>query len=167
MRNSGLAEHAIAEHHDAFREFWRERFFTSEYCVDDQLIQGAAIYAHAVNQTGAQLCYVTGRHELMRWGTIECFRRVGLPLPGSRIELLMKPTFDESDDEYKGRTYEVLRQLGTVVAAFDNEPAHINGYREAFPDALSVHIATDHSPREVAVALGIPSILHFGAFRLQ
>jgi hypothetical protein len=164
MRNSGLDEDRIAEHAEPFKGFWRERFFTSEYCVDDRLVPGAELYAQAVIRTGAQLCYVTGRHEPMRPGTIECFARLGLPAPSGRIELLMKPTLDESDDDYKARAYEALRRRGTVIAVFDNEPTHINGYKLAFPEALSVHIATDHSLRDVAVADGIPSILNFAAF---
>ena len=76
----------------------------------------------------------------------------------------MKPTLAEDDDAFKDRTYATLRAAGTVIAAFDNEPAHINGYREAFPDADSVHLATDHSPRDIKVRDDIQSIRDFSAF---
>ena len=54
-----------------------------------------------------------------------------------------------------------------MVAAFDNEPAHINGYREAFPDAFCVHLATDHSMRDIPLADGILSISDFAAHRTR
>jgi predicted secreted acid phosphatase len=165
MRNSGLTDAQIEAHHAPFRQYWWERFFTSEYCVDDRLIAGAERYAGAVAGTGATLCYVTGRHELMRRGTLENFGALGLPLPGERVDLLMKPTLDEHDDAYKLRTYDILRGRGDVIAAFDNEPSHINGYRAAFPDALSVHLATDDSMRGIPVSPGIPSIRSFATYR--
>jgi len=52
-----------------------------------------------------------------------------------------------------------------LLAAFDNEPAHINGYRESFPEAIAVHLATDHSPRDIPIVPGIPSIADFTAHR--
>src|SRR4029079_7590305 len=33
MRNAGLAEDRILALHQDAREFWKQRFFTSEYCV--------------------------------------------------------------------------------------------------------------------------------------
>ena len=165
MRNAGMSEADIEAHAVPFKQYWWTRFFTSEYCVDDRLIAGADRYARAVAETGATLCYVTGRHEPMRRGTVENFGALGLPVPGARVELLMKPTLEEHDDTYKLRTYDILRRRGSVVAAFDNEPSHINGYRAAFPDALSVHLATDDSMRGVAVTPGVPSIRNFASYR--
>jgi hypothetical protein len=162
MANSGLAADLIEAHLAPFRAFWRDRFFTSEYCVLDRAIRGAPSYVAAVQARGARVFYVTGRHEAMRAGTVTCFQRTGFPLPDGRaVELLMKPELDEHDDAYKARTYQTLRERGQVVAAFDNEPAHINGYLAAFPDAASVHLATDHSLRDIPLADGIPSILDF------
>lgn len=162
MRNVGLSDEDVARHAEPFKAYWRKRFFTSEYCCDDEAIAGAQAFVAAVCATGASVYYVTGRHELMREGSIACFRRVGLPVPdGDCIHLLMKPTLEENDDAYKERTYAELRSRGEVVAAFDNEPTHINGYRRAFPDALVVHLFTDHSLRDIRVAAGISSIRDF------
>jgi phosphoglycolate phosphatase-like HAD superfamily hydrolase len=164
MARCGLPEPLIDEHIGPFRTFWRDRFFTSRYCVLDRSIPGAPAYVAAVLARGARVLYVTGRHEEMRPGTIECFARVGFAVPdGGAVDLLMKPALDEHDDSYKARTYDALRQRGQLVAAFDNEPTHINGYRAAFPQALSIHLATDHSPRDVPVADDIPSIADFAA----
>jgi hypothetical protein len=162
MTNAGLVEELVEAHIGPFRAFWRERFFTSEYCVLDRAIAGAAAFVGDVVARGARVYYVTGRHEEMRAGTVSCLEQTGFPVPdGSRVDLLMKPTLDEHDDAYKQRTYATLASRGTVIAAFDNEPAHINGYLAAFPDAVIVHLATDHSMRDIPLAPGIPSIRDF------
>jgi hypothetical protein len=165
MTNAGLDEAQIAEHFDPFRSYWHDCFFTSEYCKHDWPIVGAPEYVRAALDTGARVAYVTGRHEGMRTGTVESFHEPAFPVPdGDRIQLLMKPNLEESDDVYKDRTYAVLRELGALVAAFDNEPTHINGYKDAFNDATCVHLATDHSLREVKVAEGVVSIRNFAPF---
>lgn len=166
MRNSGLEESLVQRHAVPFKDFWADRFFTSEYCTHDELVPGADAYTTALVPTGSRIFYVTGRHEPMRDGTLQCLDRLGCPVPdGSSVELIMKPTLDETDDDYKRRAYETLRARGLVIAAFDNEPTHINGYKDAFPDALSIHLATDHSLRSVPVDKGIPSIRDFSPFR--
>jgi hypothetical protein len=48
-----------------------------------------------------------------------------------------------------------------IVAAFDNEPTHDNAYKRSFPDAVVVHLDTDHSRRPVEVLADIPSIHDF------
>ena len=162
MANSGLGAEGVEEHRDAFKQYWRERFFTSDYCRMDEMVAGASDYVQAIRSAGGKVYYVTGRHEEMRAGTVECLERLGFPIPDeSEVRLLMKPTLDEDDDTYKHETYALLAREGTIVAAFDNEPTHINGYHVAFPEAYSVHLATDHSGREVKVLEGVLSILDF------
>lgn len=162
MGNAGLDADTIEAHIGPFRTYWKDRFFTSDYCVLDRPVAGAPAFVAAVLAAGARVFYVTGRHEPMRRGTVACFEQTGFAVPdGDSVELLMKPELDEHDDVYKVRTHEMLRERGLLVAAFDNEPVHINGYREAFPEAIAVHLATDHSPRDIPVLPGIPSILDF------
>lgn len=162
MANSGLPPDKVEEHRDAFREYWRERFFTSEYCRIDEMVPGASGFVQAVRQSGGKVYYVTGRHEEMRAGTVACLERLGFPIPDdANVRLLMKATLAEDDDAYKHETYGHLAREGTIVAAFDNEPTHINGYRKAFPSAYSVHLATDHSGRDIKVLDGVLSILDF------
>jgi predicted secreted acid phosphatase len=162
MANAGLAPDEIDRYIEPLKTWWRERFFTSQYCRLDEAIAGAVAFVARVRQHGAQVAYCTGRHEEMREGTVECFRRLGLPLPGPTVHLLMKPRFEIGDDDWKSSAYQLLRQLGDIIAVFDNEPTHINGYRAAFPKALVVHVATDHSGRPVPLADGIPSVADFG-----
>ena len=161
MANAGLGSDEVARWAEAAKQFWRERFFTSEYCRDDEPIAGAREYLAAVAAAGAVIASCTGRHEPMRAGTVESFARLGFPVPGARVQLLMKPVFELSDDDWKLEAYARLRQLGGVVAVFDNEPTHVNGYRAGFPDATVVHLATDDSGRPVALADGVVSIHDF------
>lgn len=163
MRRCGLPEAEVEHHFDDARRFWGERFFTSDYCVEDIAIEGAAAFTLAVVETGAQLAYVTGRHEGMRAGTVECMRRHGLATPDEeRVHLLMKPGAFDDDDAFKRDAHARLGTLGRVIAAFDNEPTHANDYRRRFPEATVVHLATDHSGRPVALLDGIISVPHFG-----
>ncbi|MGZ3439287.1 MAG: hypothetical protein ACXVDD_07215 [Polyangia bacterium] len=161
MANAGLPADEIARFADDAKQFWRDRFFTSEYCRDDEPIAGAHDYLKAVVAAGAIVTYCTGRHEQMRAGTVENFVRLDYPVPGPRVHLLMKPVFELSDDDWKTEAYARLKELGGVVAVFDNEPTHVNGYRAAFPEATIVHLATDDSGRNVPLAEGIISIRDF------
>ena len=161
MANAGLPADDVAKWVDAAKQFWRDRFFTSEYCRDDEPIAGAREYLAAVADAGAFIAYCTGRHEPMRAGTVNNFARLGYPVPGPRVQLLMKPVFELSDDDWKTEAYARLKQLGGVVAVFDNEPTHVNGYRAGFPDATVVHLATDDSGRPVPLAEGVVSIKDF------
>jgi len=98
----------------------------------------------------------------MAAGTLAVFGRLGFPPPDQdRVRLLMKPEAPLSDDEWKALAAARVARLGPVVAAFDNEPAHVNGYAMAWPDARCVHLDTDHSPRPIAVLPQVPSIADF------
>lgn len=162
MRVCGLADDDIETLEPQAKHFWRERFFTSEYCVDDIAIPGANAYVHRVLSEGGSVIYCTGRHLEMRDGTVDCFRREGFPLPDeARVTLLMKPTFEMHDDDWKRVARDQILARGELIAAFDNEPTHINIYREYFPDAQCVHLLTDESGRGIAVDASIPSVFDF------
>jgi beta-phosphoglucomutase-like phosphatase (HAD superfamily) len=161
MCNAGLPPDEAARLADDARRFWRERFFTSEYCRDDDAIAGARDFLAALVDGGSRIVYCTGRHEPMRAGTVASFERLGFPLPRDGAELLMKPVFELNDDAWKVEAHSRLRAIGEVAAVFDNEPTHVNGYRAAFVDAIVVHLATDDSGRPVGLSDGITSIKSF------
>jgi hypothetical protein len=163
MLGCGLPDETVQSLLPKVREFWLERFFTSDYCIDDIALPGATEYVRRIADTGARIVYCTGRHQPeMRPGTIESFSREGFPLPDDeRVYLLMKPEFSMHDDDWKRIVRAQLEALGEVVAAFDNEPTHINTYREAFPSAQCVHILTDDSARGIPVIDDIPSVHDF------
>lgn len=162
MTNMGVESSDAKRLQKSHSEFWFDRFFTSEYCRVDNAISGAADYVRKLHQQSAVIIYLTGRPEKMRTGTLESFDRLGFPCPGqSRCQLLMKPDLSTSDDDFKQASFETLNKEGHVLAAFDNEPTHINAYRMAFPQAVCVHLLTDHSMRPVRLLDNIQSILHF------
>ncbi|HNN96533.1 MAG TPA: hypothetical protein PKI03_29865 [Pseudomonadota bacterium] len=162
MRSLGLSETEVENLEPQAKQYWRDRFFTSEYCVDDVALAGAVDFVQKVQETGARIIYCTGRHPAMRQGTIDCFAREGFPIPDEdRVSLLMKPQFDMHDDDWKLLARDQIAQRGQLIAAFDNEPTHINTYREQFPDAICVHLLTDESARGISVHLSIPSIYDF------
>ncbi len=162
LRNCGLSHEETEQHYGEVKRFWSERFFTSPYCLDDVPIDGGAEFLGRLLETGATLAYVTGRHEAMREGSVGSMRRHGMPVPdGERVHLIMKPSFDVGDDAFKRDAHAKLHALGTVIAAFDNEPTHANDYRLKFPEAQVIHLATDHSGRPVELLEDIPSVPHF------
>ena len=158
---AGMSSAEAESHYAELKKFWVERFFTSEYCRDDIEIVGAPRYLVACTLTQAQVVYCTGRHEAMREGTIAALAKCGMPLPGGSVKLLMKPKLRDDDDSYKRVAHALIGELGSVIAAFDNEPTHINDYASQFPHAILVHLATDHSGREVRVDPRVVSIPHF------
>ena len=169
-RLCGLDEREFAACGPALRRFWLERFFSSEYCTDDVPIAGAGDFLRKVQDRGGRILYLTGRHEEMRAGTIESFRRAGFPLPAEGVELWLKPSRADDDDAWKDLCHTRLVEQqghrggaagGGLACAFDNEPLHVNAYQRAFPEAVVVHLDTDHSQRPVEVLLSIPSVLDF------
>lgn len=159
----GFSKAEADELYGELKAFWQERFFTSEYCRDDIEIVGAPRFLHALDFVKARVIYVTGRHEAMREGTEACIERCRMPMPskGGHVQLWMKPELKDDDDAYKRTTHEHLKAMGTVLAAFDNEPTHINDYAVKFTDAVPVHLATDHSGRDVKLHERCVSIPHF------
>jgi hypothetical protein len=98
----------------------------------------------------------------MEDGTRETFRLHGFPPPdGARIHLHLKPARDLHDDLWKAQAVALVDRLGPVVAAFDNERTHANGYAAAWPEALVVHLDRDDSGRPVELLARIPSVRDF------
>ncbi|MFO0597623.1 MAG: hypothetical protein U0228_20115 [Myxococcaceae bacterium] len=163
VTSCGFSQQEADAMYPELKSFWQARFFTSKYCVDDVEIVGAPRYLHALDRSKARVIYVTGRHEGMRKGTEACLERCGMPMPstGGHVRLLMKPKLQDNDDAFKTKTHDDLRAMGTVLAAFDNEPTHINDYAVKFGRAIPVHLATDHSGRDVPLNERCVSIPHF------
>ncbi len=162
LRLCGASDDEIRGILPNLREFWQARFFTSEYCKDDLPIAGARDYLHAMLGRGAEILYVTGRHQGMREGTLEGFRRAGFPPPdGKDVQLWLKPEPDDDDDAWKETCHGRMKELRGLAAAFDNEPTHVNAYKRNFPEAQVVHLDTDHSGRPVEVLAAIPSVHDF------
>src|SRR5205085_6166163 len=121
MRLCGVPDEQARELHAPLREFWLERFFTSEYCREDTAIPGASEYLRRVAARHGRVLYVTGRHAGMADGTLQSFRAAGFPLPDrDRVQLWLKPSFEENDDDWKESCQRRLLDLAGVACAFDH-----------------------------------------------
>lgn len=162
LANAGLSDDEVRRHLDPAFRFWAERFFTSLYCRLDVPVPGAPQFVRAVAASGTRIAYVTGRPAVMKDGTEEVLHRFGFaPVEPGRTLLLMKPDRGLSDDDWKAMARARIDRLGPVVLAFDNEPAHVNAYARAWPEALAVHLDTGDSGRPVEVLPGVPSVADF------
>lgn len=132
------------------RAFWFKRFFRNEYLLADHPVPGAAEYCREVLAKEARVVYFTGRDEGMRQGTLANLERWNFPMPGSEsVRLILKPHFDMNDFEYKRDGLKAIAQLGSVAGSFENEPAHLNLFQEAFPDSWLFLLETKHSGKPV------------------
>ncbi|HEX4047540.1 MAG TPA: hypothetical protein VH309_06880, partial [Elusimicrobiota bacterium] len=144
------------------RDFWFARFFQNRYLLEDSPVPGAPAYCAEVLARGGKLVYVTGRDERMREGTEKSFANHGFPAPdGAAVRLILKPRFDTPDQTFKSETLGVLAKLGRVAASFENEPTHINMFREAFPQGRHFLLETKHSGRPVIAHAGVVRIRDF------
>ena len=110
MRLSGLAAGQIETLYEDLRRYWLDRFFTSEYCKEDEPVRGARDYLGRFVQRGAHVLYVTGRHSGMEAGTLAAFERAGFPLPeivapaapasAATVQLWLKPKLADDDDRW-------------------------------------------------------------------
>jgi hypothetical protein len=97
----------------------------------------------------------------MEEGTIACLKKHGMPTPGGRVHLLMKPPEQEDDDLFKRQAHSRISSLGELIAVFDNEPTHINDYARQFPDAFAFWLDTGHSGRDVELHPSIIPLRNF------
>lgn len=127
--------------------FWVPRFFSGAYAQLDLPTPGAVAFVHALADAGVLVVYLTGRTAPeMAEGTVTLLQHSGMPLFDGRTTLVMKPSHAVTDVAFKTQILTRLTRLGQVVATFENEPHHANGFREAFPNALHVWLDTSHSP---------------------
>ncbi|MBX3186401.1 MAG: HAD family hydrolase [Labilithrix sp.] len=127
--------------------FWRERFFSDHYLRHDVALAGAVDFARACYEAGAVLVYFTGRDlPLMGLGSFQSLRDLGFPIGVVGTELVCKPDAAIPDEEFKRKEGPLLRRVGRVVAAFDNEPGNCNAFLEMSPEADVVFVDTQHLP---------------------
>ena len=134
--------------------FWWERFFTARYAALDVPCPGAVEAARRLHGAGATLVYLTARPSTLADATANRFREFGLPIAEVGTVLVMKDEPKEPDGAFKSRALAWIGGLGEVVLCADNEPAHVNAMRAAFPAALAVQVTTRHSPDAPALAAG-------------
>ena len=122
---------------------WWERFFN--ICEIDEVVPGAPQFVQNIHAAGATVIYLTGRDRLrMEAGTHSCLDRHGFPR-GERARLILKPEKSLCDFRFKREEVAGLTSTDTVIAAFDNEPRHVNMFRAALPEAHVVFVDRRHA----------------------
>ena len=128
---------------------WSRRFFHGDAYALDGLVPGAVDYVKRLQTAGATIVYLTGRKETWRPQCLAVLRAQGLP----EDHLYMKPDNvagqpKVSTEDFKEHTTQgPIAALGTLVAAFDNEPGNVNAFRRALPaEARAVWLDTLYKP---------------------
>jgi hypothetical protein len=141
LKNRGVTN---AETVASVESFWLKRFFTNEYVVIDEPIPGGAKFVKECQTKGAVIVYLTGRDvPRMGKGTEESLRKHGFPVDGENVLLMLKPRPEAKDMEFKQEASGKIRQLGEVVAIFENQPRNLNALLREFPTAIPVFIETN------------------------
>jgi hypothetical protein len=144
MRKLGVEDRAL---HDMGLAFWKARFFYDPHVKHDIEVAGARDYVKACYEAGAIIVYLTGRDIAnMALGSFASLRDLGFPIGVVGTELVVKPTFDMPDADFKQGVAPALSRLGRVVAAFDNEPANNNLFLSSHPECTSIFLDTQHAP---------------------
>lgn len=121
-------------------KFWKERFFQDDYIKHDVPIEGAAEFARGIRLEGAHLVYLTGRDRPnMMKGTVNSLWHHSFPVPADGgVTLILKPSFDQPDEDFKRDAVSQIQGMGEVVGFVDNEPAMCQIFRDAFPKAVII-----------------------------
>ncbi|MBN2191679.1 MAG: HAD family hydrolase [Polyangiaceae bacterium] len=159
LASVGVSEPALVREAEAF---WSDRVFTNDYVLHDLPTPGAVDFVRTLYEVGVVLCYLTGRDAPnMLVGTVRALQRDGFPVGTLGTRLVLKEAPQLGDLSFKTNIAERLAAAGTVIGAFDNEPGLCNLFREAYPAATVVHLATAFSPDAPPLAPGIASVPDF------
>lgn len=159
LTNLGIPREEAAKRAAALRPFWEQHFFSPEAVLWDEALPGAADWVSRIQDSGALVVYLTGRTENIRTQTMEALQAHRFPWVG--CQLFMKPHADMVDHQFKERALEQISGLGRVALGIDNEPIQINHLADRFPDAFTIWMCTDHSPRPVKAKESIHRIHGF------
>jgi len=152
LRRAGIRDESLL---GELMAFWRERFFTDEWLVHDRPYPGVAAFLGGLKAEGFAIAYLTGRHSSgMEAGTRSSFLAHGLPAGDGEL-FFFKPSFLMGDLEFKTSVRDRIKGLGSLVLSVDNEPANVNLFHRAFPEALSVWIDTVTAPQPEALLPGV------------
>jgi hypothetical protein len=127
--------------------FWSQRFFSDDYLRYDTPVPGVVNFVRSLYSAGARIVYLSGRdapRQLL--GTVRSLRDHGFPIGIQGTELILKPSLQVADAQYKQQATNYLRHFGKVIAAFDTEPGNVNVYRRAFADAGIYLVNAPHTP---------------------
>jgi hypothetical protein len=139
-----IPEKALVE---GAKDYWAARFFTNEYQAHDLPMPGSISFVNDFYSAGGTVVYLSGRDAPnMSVGCVDALISAGFPMALARTALVLKPTFEMADVEFKRDAASFISQLGEVVTSLDNEPGNCNLFIETWPDALIALIETQFAP---------------------
>lgn len=143
------------------RDFWSERFFSSEYLHYDVPYLGAINFVQSLHDTGCEIKYLTGRdHARMHKGTLEVLNKWGFPVPDN--SLFLKPERTQDDELFKHDWFSALDKAPYAkIYFFENEPINVNAIIGSYPEIEVIFLDTTHA-RKQEVTADIQKIKHFG-----
>jgi hypothetical protein len=144
LRRLGVTSPAL---HEEGLAFWKARFFADPHVKHDIEVQGARDYVRACYEAGAIVVYLTGRDlPNMALGSFASLRDLGFPIGVIGTELVVKPTFEMPDADFKREVAPELERLGRVIAVFDNEPVNVNLFLSVHAECIGVFLDTQYAP---------------------
>jgi beta-phosphoglucomutase-like phosphatase (HAD superfamily) len=153
LQKAGVTEEAVVNNAAVF---WSQRFFADDYLRYDAPVPGAVNFVRALYSAGARIVYLSGRDAPRQLiGTVRALRDHGFPIGIQGTELILKPSLQVVDAQYKQQATNYLRHFGKVIAAFDTEPANVNVYKRAFADASVILVSAPHTPNAPPLLAGI------------
>ncbi|GIW21182.1 MAG: hypothetical protein KatS3mg068_0189 [Candidatus Sericytochromatia bacterium] len=135
-------------------------FFSNDYIVDKP-IKGAVNFVNKSKEVGFEIIYLTGRFESMRKGTIENLEENNFPIKDKNKSLIMKPSDEMTDHEFKHIAMEEIKKYGNILAGFDNEPINANIFKEHLPNSQIFFVETNHSLNPPNLKDDIHTIINF------
>ena len=130
-------------------DFWKKAFFSNAYLEFDQPYDGAPEFVRELHKAGAEIYYLTGRDvPRMLDGTIKSLRAHGFPLNDDHSGLVLKPSTEISDHDFKAEFFKGLNSDSGETWFFENEPKNIHLVEKLTPKIKIVFVATVHSGKE-------------------
>ncbi|MCY4443745.1 MAG: HAD family hydrolase [Proteobacteria bacterium] len=131
------------------RDYWRERFFHSDWLIHDKLYAGAKAFINKIyQQKHVAVVYLTARCEkALSRGTLTSLDHHQLPHPHkhNRVRLYLKPTTYTCDITYKGTYLKNIQNNFQKCIYIENEPGIVNMAVKQYPKIDSYLYASVHS----------------------
>lgn len=145
---AGLSLESDLELLKQLRDFWSERFFTSEYLHYDVPYAGAISFVQELSETGCEIQYLTGRDQTRMYkGTLEVLRKWGFPL--DEKNLFLKPKKEQDDELYKEDWFKNLKPHEyKKIFFFENEPVNVNAILSSSPEVEIIFLDTTHARKQ-------------------
>lgn len=151
---------------------WARRFLKDpKYLKFDGRVKGGAdMVQRLVQQTGADVVFLTERPETMRKATEQQLDRLGIPgyngetYPGVEFRLVMRPAdrdLDADAAQWKASVVESMLGDAIVSAVFDDSIAAVNAIRRILPSQVPVVRLTQDVNNTSGVDMGVEQITNY------